>query len=145
MEDNNIEDIIESVIHIVWNEIKYKAELKKEYGNIPVLRCNAQKLGQVFINLLVNAVQAINKKGIITIKTYKDNDHACIEFSDTGSGISQENIQKIFDPFFTTKPVGKGTGLGLSIGYDIVKQHNGELFVDSELNKGTKFTIKLPY
>jgi len=145
MELNNVEEILDEVINIVWNEIKYTAELKKEYGGVPLVKCNAQKLGQVFINLLVNAAQAIKEKGEITVKTYSDEKHVCIEISDTGCGIPKENISKIFDQFFTTKEVGKGTGLGLSIGYNIIKQHKGEMDVLSEINKGTKFTVKLPY
>ena len=144
MELNNIEEILEGVINIVWNEIKYRAELKKEYDGIPLVKCNSQKLGQVFINLLVNAAQAIKAKGEITISTYLKDKYACIEVSDTGSGIKKEDVDKIFDPFFTTKEVGEGTGLGLSIGYDIVKQHKGEMEVESEINRGTKFTVKLP-
>ena len=145
MELNNVEEILDGVINIVWNEIKYTAELKKEYGGVPLVKCNAQKLGQVFINLLVNAAQSIKEKGEITVKTYSDEKHVCIEISDTGCGIPKENISKIFDQFFTTKEVGKGTGLGLSIGYNIIKQHKGEMDVLSEINKGTKFTVKLPY
>ncbi|MBU4334026.1 MAG: PAS domain S-box protein, partial [Candidatus Omnitrophica bacterium] len=100
IELNNVEDIIDSVLSIVWNEIKYKAELIKEYGEIPLVKCNAQKLGQVFINLLVNAAQAIKEKGVITIKTYTSSKNVVIEISDTGSGIAKEHITKIFDPFF---------------------------------------------
>lgn len=159
MELNNVEEILDGVINIVWNEIKYKAELKKEYGGVPLIRCNAQKFGQVFINLLVNAAQAIEEKGEIIIKIYTTDEghqkrekvgnpeakkYVCIEISDTGCGIAEEDVDKIFDPFFTTKEVGKGTGLGLSVTYDIIKQHEGEIEVESELNKGTKFTIKFP-
>ncbi|MCK5493978.1 MAG: hypothetical protein KAJ14_12780, partial [Candidatus Omnitrophica bacterium] len=141
---SNVEEILDRVINIVWNEIKYKIELKKEYGGIPLVRCNTQKIGQVFINLIVNASQAVKEKGVIIVKTYLIDKSACIEISDTGSGIEKADIDKIFDPFFTTKEVGKGTGLGLSIGYDIIKQHGGEIKVESEVNKGTKFIIKLP-
>lgn len=141
---NNIEEILDGVISIVWNEIKYAAELKKEYGGVPLIRCNAQKLGQVFINLLINAAQSIKGKGEIAIKTYTEGDYACVEIADTGCGIPKEHIDKIFDPFFTTKEVGKGTGLGLSIGYDIIKQHGGEMDVVSEPGVGTKFIVKIP-
>jgi len=143
LELSNVEEILDRVINIVWNEIKYKIELKKEYGGIPLVRCNTQKIGQVFINLIVNASQAVKEKGVIIVKTYLIDKSACIEISDTGSGIEKADIDKIFDPFFTTKEVGKGTGLGLSIGYDIIKQHGGEIKVESEVNKGTKFIIKL--
>lgn len=95
------------------------------------------------MNILVNAAQAIDKKGEIVVKTQQVNNHVEIMISDTGSGIARENLQKIFDPFFTTKDVGKGTGLGMNIAYNIVKKHNGTIKVDSEVGKGTTFTISL--
>ncbi len=144
MEIVNIEEILEGIINIVWNEIKYKAELKKEYAGVPPLRCSPQKLGQVFINILINAAHAMKDKGVITVRTYLKGNNACIEFNDTGCGISKENMKKIFDPFFTTKPAGQGTGLGLSISYDIIKQHGGQIIATSEVNKGSQFTIILP-
>ena len=140
----NINDCIESTLNIVWNELKYKATVTKEYGEIPVTKCYPQQLNQVFVNLLVNASHAIEKQGEIKIKTWNGNGMVNISVSDTGSGIEQDKIEKIFEPFFTTKPVGKGTGLGLSITYDIIKKHNGEITVESELGKGTTFTIKIP-
>ena len=108
------------------------------------MKCNAQKFGQVFINLLVNAAQAIKEKGEITVKTYSDEKHVCIETSDTACGIPKENISKIFDQFFTTKEVGKGTGLGLSTVYGIVKQHGGHITCYSELSGGTIFKMYFP-
>lgn len=139
-----IEEVIDGVLNIVHSEIKYKAELKKEYGETPLIKCNAQRLGQVFINLLVNAAQSIKEKGVIGVKTYAQDKNMYIEIRDTGEGIEEEKLKDIFNPFYTTKPVGKGTGLGLSISYDIVKQHNGELTVESEVGKGTIFIIMLP-
>lgn len=144
MELHSVEEVIEGVINIVWNEIKYRAELKKEYGNLPLIRCNPQKLGQVFIALLVNASQAIKDNGEIKIRTYIEDSYACIDISDTGCGIDQEHLSHIFEPFFTTKPVGIGTGLGLSVSHEIITAHNGELEVTSELGRGTTFTIRLP-
>ncbi|MGB9715474.1 MAG: ATP-binding protein [Thermodesulfovibrionales bacterium] len=135
---------IESTINIVWNELKYKVVLNKEYGDIPLTRCNPGQLNQVFMNILVNSAQAIEKKGEINIKTWHDDKDIYISFSDTGCGIPAENINRIFEPFFTTKEVGKGTGLGLSIAYDIVKKHKGEITVQSEVGKGTTFIIKIP-
>jgi PAS domain S-box-containing protein len=135
---------IESTINIVWNELKYKATLNKEYGDIPLTKCNPGQLNQVFMNILVNSAQAIEKKGEIHIKTWHDDKDIYISFSDTGCGIPKENINRIFEPFFTTKEVGKGTGLGLSIAYDIVKKHKGEITVQSEVGKGTTFLIKIP-
>jgi len=141
---SRVEDIIESVLGIVQNEIKYKADLVKEYSETPEILCHPQQLGQVFINLLVNASHAIEKHGTITIKTYVQNGFICAAFSDTGSGIPKENIHKIFDPFFTTKPVGKGTGLGLSISFEIIHKIGGKISVASELGKGTTFIVMIP-
>ncbi len=139
-----IEEVIDNILNIVYNEIKYKAELKKNYGDTPLVKGNTQRLGQVFINLLVNAVQAIEDKGVIEIATYQQGRHVCVEVSDTGKGISQEHLKKIFDPFFTTKPIGQGTGLGLSVSYEILKKHGGEMKVQSKVGQGTVFTVVLP-
>ncbi len=135
---------IESTINIVWNELKYKATVKREYGDIPMTKCNPGQLNQVFMNILVNAAHAIEKQGEITIKTRHENNSIFISISDTGSGIPADKINRIFEPFFTTKEVGKGTGLGLSIAYDIVKKHNGDIIVESEIGKGTTFAVKIP-
>ncbi|MFH1728327.1 MAG: ATP-binding protein [Pseudomonadota bacterium] len=144
MSEANINDILESVLKICWNEIKYKAELKKDYGNFPNINCNPQQLGQVFLNLLVNASQSITDKGTINIKTWANNKNVMILIKDTGSGIKKENIDKIFEPFFTTKETGKGTGLGMSISFEIIKKHGGEIIVESQEGQGTSFTITLP-
>ncbi len=135
---------LESTINIVWNELKYKATLVKEYGDIPLTVCNPGQLNQVFMNLLVNAAHAIAKQGEILVRTWHEGRMINITISDTGFGISEENQKRIFEPFFTTKEVGKGTGLGLSIAYDIIKKHNGMIKVDSEVGKGTTFTISIP-
>ena len=142
--DADINECIESTLNIVWNELKYNATVKKEYGEIPVTKCYPQQLNQVFMNILVNASHAIGKRGVIEIKTWNGNGMVNISVSDTGSGIEKDKVEKIFEPFFTTKPVGKGTGLGLSIAYDIVKKHNGEIAVESEVGKGTTFTVRIP-
>jgi|GEM_PF-5784746 len=144
MELVKIEEVIDSILSIVQSELKSKAELVKDYGDTPLIKCNPQRLGQVFINLLVNATQAIKEKGKIIIKTYQQDQHVCIDISDTGKGILEENLKKIFDPFFTTKPVGQGTGLGLSVSYEIVKKHGGEIKVQSKQGEGTTFTVMLP-
>ncbi|MBI5559031.1 MAG: PhnD/SsuA/transferrin family substrate-binding protein [Deltaproteobacteria bacterium] len=135
---------LESTITIVWNELQYKAELKKEYGDIPLTKCNPGQLNQAFMNILVNAAHAIEKQGMITVKTWSGKEHIYVSIADTGCGIPQDKINRIFEPFFTTKDVGAGTGLGLSIAYDIIKKHNGEIMVESEAGKGTTFTLKLP-
>ena len=140
----NINECLESTLNIVWNELKYKATIIKDYGEIPMTICFPLQLNQVFINLLVNASHAIEKEGEIKIKTWNGNGFVNISISDTGSGIAKEQLDKVFEPFFTTKPVGKGTGLGLSIAYDIVKKHNGEITVESRMGKGTTFTVQIP-
>ncbi|MBN9288450.1 MAG: hypothetical protein BGO43_05645 [Gammaproteobacteria bacterium 39-13] len=141
----NINECVESTIKVIWNELKYKCELKKELSpNIPSIKCNPGQINQVIMNILVNASQAIEGKGLITIKTLQSNSEVCILISDTGSGISEENIHAIFEPFFTTKPVGIGTGLGLSVSYGIIQKHGGKIEVHSELGLGTTFEIFLP-
>ncbi|MDO8810783.1 MAG: ATP-binding protein [Gallionella sp.] len=135
---------LNSTLNIVWNEIKYHAEVKKEYGEIPEVECFPSQLNQVFMNLLVNAAHAITDKGIITIRTGRQGGEVFIQIADTGKGIPEENLKRVFDPFFTTKPVGKGTGLGLSLSYGIMQKHNGRIEVQSEVGKGTTFTLWLP-
>jgi len=136
---------IDSTLNIVHNEIKYKAEVIKDYSDLPAVECIASQLNQVFMNLLVNAAQAIEEQGTITIRTRtKDQDWVCVSISDTGKGIAPEHRKRIFEPLFTTKPVGKGTGLGLSLSYGIVQKHDGHIEVDTELGKGTTFHIWLP-
>jgi PAS domain S-box-containing protein len=135
---------IESTLNVVWNELKYKATVTKEYGDLPVVKCYPQQLNQVFMNIFVNAAQAIEKRGEIRISTRADNGSVEVRIRDTGVGIPKENISKIFDPFFTTKEVGKGTGLGMNIVYNIIKKHNGTIDVESEVGKGTTFIIKIP-
>ncbi|HWR38451.1 MAG TPA: ATP-binding protein [Patescibacteria group bacterium] len=146
-EDNSLADInagLESTINIIGNELKFKAELVKEYGDIPALRCNSGQLNQVFMNILLNAVQAMDTQGEIHIKTWCDAAWVWVSISDTGCGMPPEVMKRIFDPFFTTKDVGKGTGLGLNVSYEIIKKHNGEILVDSQVGKGTTFTVKIP-
>jgi two-component system NtrC family sensor kinase len=141
----NLNDLVKSTLTIVWNEIKYVATLNKEFGNIPVIRCYPSQLNQVILNLLVNAAHAIEKDpGTISIRTWVDEALVCLEVSDTGCGISDENRDKIFAPFFTTKEAGVGTGLGLAISADIVRKHGGEILVASEVGAGTTFTVRLP-
>jgi signal transduction histidine kinase len=141
---SDINECIETTLKIIWNELKYKTTVNKEYGDLPPTLCNPQELNQVFMNLLVNAAQAIDQKGEITIRTCNGEGFIRVVIADTGCGIPRENLDKIFEPFFTTKEVGKGTGLGMSIAYDIIKKHNGEISVVSEVGKGTTFTIAIP-
>ena len=135
---------LESTLNVAWREIKYKANIIKEFDEIPEIECIPSHLNQVFMNLMVNAAQSIDSQGSITLRTKLLEDKVVIEIEDDGSGIAPENLNKLFDPFFTTKPVGKGTGLGLSISYGIIKKHNGQITVDSHLGEGTCFRIYLP-
>lgn len=149
MSSSNINQCLDSTINIVWNELKYVAELQREYGELPKVVCNIQQINQVFMNLLVNAGHAIAEKGLgepgtITVRTWNDDESCYVAISDSGVGITEELRNKIFDPFFTTKDVGKGTGLGLSISNEIVKKHGGEILVASEKGVGTTFTVRLP-
>jgi len=140
----NINAGLESTLNIIWNELKYKAIVKKELSDIPKTKCNLGQLNQVFMNLLVNAAQAIENHGEINVKTWHEEDNIFISISDTGCGIEEDKIGRIFEPFYTTKEVGKGTGLGLSITYDIIRKHNGAIQVKSKPGEGTTFTIKIP-
>lgn len=140
----DIHAALDSTLNIVWNELKYKAEVIKEYGYLPEVECLPVQLNQVFMNILINAGQAIKEKGTITIRTYSEGEKVFIDIADTGSGIPQEYLTRIFDPFFTTKEPGKGTGLGLSIVYNIIRKHNGDIRVKSAMGEGTTFTISLP-
>jgi len=135
---------LESTLNIVWNELKYKCTVIKEYGNIPDIECLPSQLNQVFMNMLVNAGHAIEERGTITLRTGTQGDQVWVEIEDTGKGIAPENLKRIFDPFFTTKPVGTGTGLGLSLTYSIVQKHKGRVEVDSTVGQGTRFRICLP-
>ncbi len=137
---------IVSTLNIVNNELKYKAEVITELGELPMIEANQNQLNQVFLNLLVNAAHAIKEKGVINVATrhLPESGEVCISIADTGAGIPPENLKRIFDPFFTTKPVGKGTGLGLSLSYGIVQKHHGRIEVDSQERAGTLFQVFLP-
>jgi len=140
----NLEQGLDSTLNIVWNELKYKADVIKEYAGIPQIECIPAQLNQVFLNLLMNAVQSIEDHGRITVRTGVDEDNVWVEVEDTGKGIKPEHLSRIFDPFFTTKPVGSGTGLGLSLSYNIVQEHGGRIEVKSEIGIGSVFRVVLP-
>jgi PAS domain S-box-containing protein len=135
---------LESTLNIVWNELKYKCTIKKDYGVLPQVWCVPSQINQIFMNLLVNAAHAIPEKGEITIRTRQQGEEVFVAISDTGTGIAPEHLNRIFEPFFTTKPVGKGTGLGLSLAYSIAQKHQGRIEVHSEPGTGTTFTLWLP-
>lgn len=144
-------DLIEEVLIVVNNEVKYVATVEKTMASCPPVFCNKGQIEQVLVNLIINAAHAIkgyrtDGTGSIKISTIPDHDGVNLYICDNGCGISEDNLSKIFDPFFTTKPVGQGTGLGLSISYNIiVDKHKGKINVDTELGGGTCFKIWIPY
>ncbi len=140
----DLRQCIESTLKVVYNEIKYKAEVRREFAELPPVVCRPSQINQVIMNLLVNAAHAIRERGEIVVRTAVHEGGALIEVRDTGAGIAPEHLDRIFDPFFTTKPVGAGTGLGLSVSYGIVREHGGWIKVDSELGAGTCFRVWLP-
>lgn len=140
----NLEQGLDSTLNVAWNEIKYKADVIKEYGAIPEVSCLSSQINQVFLNLLVNAAHAIEGKGRIFVRTGYDTENVWVEIEDNGIGIAPHHLDHIFEPFFTTKPIGKGTGLGLSIVYGIVQSHNGKIEVESACGRGTLFKVILP-
>ena len=144
LQEANLHDGLESTLTLVHHEIKNRATVLREYGDVPPVRCYPSQLNQVFMNLFINAAQAIEKDGVVRIKTLSDGTYAYVKITDTGKGIPPENLSKIFDPGFTTKGVGVGTGLGLSISYNIIRKHKGEIRVESQVGRGTEFTLKLP-
>lgn len=142
---SNLHEGMDSTLNIVNNEIKYKADVIKEYGEIVDVECLPSQINQVIMNLVINAAHAIGPhRGKIVIHTSQKNDHVQIVVQDNGCGIPKDIMGKIFDPFFTTKPVGMGTGLGLSLSYGIIKKHNGQIEANSEPGQGTSFCITLP-
>ena len=140
----DLHDSLDSTLNVVAHELKYKAHLVKEYATLPQIECLPFQINQVFVNLLVNAVQAIEGHGTITIRTGCDGDFVWASIADTGKGIDPTVLHRIFEPFFTTKPVGVGTGLGLSVSYGIIHTHGGSIEVQSALDCGTTFTVRLP-
>lgn len=145
-EETDILHCLETTLTVVWNELKYKAEVVRDFQPVPPIRAISSQLNQVFSNLLINAAQAIEGKGTITVRTGCDLQKAWVwvEISDTGAGIDPDHQPHIFDAFFTTKPVGKGTGLGLAVSKQIVDKHHGRLEMTSTVGVGTTFRVLLP-
>ncbi len=135
---------VEEALTISWNEIKYKAEVERNFNDLPQTFCSPQQLTQVFIILLVNAAHAIEDRGRIYITTRHSDAGNEVIIRDTGCGIAPENLGKIFEPFFTTKEQGQGTGLGMGIARDIIDRHQGRIAVQSTLGEGTCFTLQFP-
>jgi CheY-like chemotaxis protein len=145
----DVRAILESAIQMAWHEIRHRARLRKTFGEVPPVEANEAKLGQVFLNLLVNAAQAIpegdaNKQEVQVVTRTDERGNVAVEISDTGVGISAELLPRIFDPFFTTKPSGEGMGLGLAISHGTIRSLGGELTARSIPQKGSTFRVTLP-
>lgn len=140
-----IHSIIDNCLVMLQNQLKNKVEVRRKYSkNLQTIFANEGKLHQAMLNIISNAEQSIENTGIITIETELQDSNIIIKITDTGSGISEDDLQKIYDPFFTTKAPGKGTGLGLSITFNIIKEHKGTILYQSELQKGTTAIVTLP-
>jgi two-component system NtrC family sensor kinase len=143
--ETNLIDGMESTLRIINSELKYKATIHKDYQQqMPLVYCQSMQINQVFMNLLLNAAQAMEQSGDIFIRIGTEGEYARISVRDTGCGISQAHLTKVFDPFFTTKAVGTGTGLGLSLSYTIIQKHQGQIHLTSQLSVGSEFVILLP-
>ncbi len=138
---SDINQGLKDTILLMHNELKNKIKLHEEYGNIPKIRCYSNELNQVFLNLIKNAAESMDG-GDLWVKTSQDDDNIIIEIIDNGKGMTEAEIDNVFDPFYTTKD--DGTGLGMSVSYNIIKKHDGNIRYDSELDEGTKVTIKIP-
>ncbi len=143
-ESVTLDSCLERALNICRNELKYVATIRKEYEKIPAVLCHPGQLNQVFLNLLVNAAQAITAQGEIFLRCWEDAGTVSASIRDTGNGMSEELMARIFEPFFTTKDPEKGTGLGLSISSEIIERHQGTLRVSSTVGVGTTFTVTLP-
>ena len=143
--ETDVNECLRAALKVASNELKYKCEVKTDFDNLPKIINNPGHLLQIFMNLLINSAQAIETRGIVTVESkLLANQLIQIKISDTGSGISPENMSKLFTPFFSTKPVGVGTGLGLSVSYGLIQNMGGTISVESKLNQGTTFIIQLP-
>ncbi|MBI2059296.1 MAG: histidine kinase [Nitrospirae bacterium] len=144
IEPTDINAILDSALGIMANELRHKAEIAKEYGSVSKIPCAPRRLTQVFLNLLLNAAQAISTQGTIRLRTRESNGTVRVEIEDTGAGIAAEHMPHLFEPFFTTKPAGKGMGLGLYLSYRIVERMGGTLEAESQLGVGSTFRVVLP-
>jgi signal transduction histidine kinase len=144
LQEVDLHEEIDRTLALMEPRLKNRIEVERDYGDLPRVHCYAGQLNQVFLNLLVNACDAIRERGTIRITTRPTGEGVRIEVRDDGPGISEEVQSRIFDPFFTTKPIGVGTGLGLSLSHGIIDRHDGRLSVQSELGRGTAFIIDLP-
>jgi signal transduction histidine kinase len=144
MESGDLHQILEGAVSILWPQIRQKAELRREYADLPPVPCYPAQLGQAFLNLIHNAVQAIERRGVIQVRTMVRPGGVVVEVQDDGCGMPPEVAGRIFESFFTTKPRGIGTGLGLKITKRIVDRHGGTLSVRTAPGQGSTFRVELP-
>jgi len=144
IKDNDINQCVRRTLNVIKHELRMVTRIELQLAELQLIPFNAQQINQLLTSLLLNAAQAIEGEGTITIKTWQEEPYAMLSVTDTGSGIAPEIAKRIFEPFFTTKVVGNGTGLGLTVAYDIVRKHEGELRLESEPGKGSTFTVCLP-
>ena len=137
-------EVLDRALRVAAPQLRRSAQIEREYGEVPLIEGARRELEQVFLNLIVNAAQAIDGTGVVRVRTSVVDDTVEIAVADSGRGIAPEHLERIFDPFFTTKPVGEGTGLGLSISHEIVRRHGGRIDVASKLGQGTEFRVRLP-
>jgi signal transduction histidine kinase len=140
----DLNQVLQATLRMLRHEFKHKCEVRTELAPLPALSCFPTQLNQVFLNLLINAAQAIEQQGEIRVTSGQEGDEAVVRITDTGIGMEPETLAKLFTPFFTTKPAGQGTGLGLSICYVIISRHQGRIDVESKPGRGTTFTVRLP-
>lgn len=140
----DINELLDTTLKLVWNKLKYKVEIRKDYGDIPAIYGWPGQLQQVFVNIIVNATQAIDSSGTITLITRVKDEDVVVDIIDSGHGMDDETLNKLFDPFYTTKDVGSGTGLGLYVSHGIVRNHQGTLTARNNADKGACFTVTLP-
>jgi PAS domain S-box-containing protein len=140
----DLNDLLDGVLRMATPQLRVTAVVEKDYGALPLVICAPQELQQVFLNLILNASQAISHRGTIRVRTEAQNRSVMAWIEDDGCGIEADMLDRIFDPFFTTKPVGEGTGLGLGIAHQIVRKHGGEITIDSEPGRGSVFGVRLP-
>lgn len=141
----NIQEIVEEALKLAHNELKYNIEVSTDFNATKNIEANNGELIQVFLNMLINAAQAVSENGLIKASIHEKNNGVEVSIKDNGEGIDKDTLDKIFNPFFTTKDVGIGTGLGLSISYGIIQDHQGTINVDSTVGEGTNFIIWLPF
>lgn len=144
LETGDVHRGIDTTLMLLSGEIGKRISIKKEYGDLPDIEYYPGQLNQVFMNILANACQAIDRKGEIVIRTHREQQRVLISIADSGKGMPEDVLKRIFEPFFTTKEMGRGAGLGLSLSYQIISRHQGSIEVHSEPGKGTEFLIKLP-